>query len=125
MPSRSLYHFTHPERIDDIIAEGLIYGDVPTSPEGGFNAVWLTSDKNPVSQGWTQGGGKAKARLTVDIPEEDVEQSLWKWLDLAEHAGVEKWWLEILNATGGGGQRRWYVYLGIIEPEWISRWELV
>jgi len=125
MPSRRLYHFTHPERIEDIIAEGLIYGDVPTSPEGGFNAVWLTSDKNPVSQGWTQGGGKAKARLTVDIPEENVEQSLWRWLDLAKEAKVEKWWLEILNATGGGGQRRWYVYLGIIEPEWISRWELV
>jgi hypothetical protein len=125
MPSRRLYHFTSPDRIEDIIREGIIYGDVPTSPEGGFNAAWLTSDKNPANQGWTQGGGKARARLTVDIPEEAVEQSLWKWLDLAKEANVEKWWLEILNATGGGGQRRWYVFLGIIEPEWISRWEIV
>ena len=108
MPSRRLYHFTHPERIEDIIAEGLIYGDVPTSPSGGFNAVWLTSDRNPISQGWTQGG--ARQRLASPLISLKKNKTIARWLDLAKEANVEKWWLEVLNATGGGGQRNWYVF---------------
>ncbi len=50
-----LYHFTAVEYIEQIKAEGLTRGDVPTSQTEGLNAVWLTSDRNPGGHGLTDG----------------------------------------------------------------------
>ena len=50
-----LYHFTAPEYIEQIKAEGLTRGDVPTSSTEGINAVWLTSDRSPDGHGLSDG----------------------------------------------------------------------
>ena len=129
--TRTLFHFTYPERVEDIVRQGLFVTDVPTSPlNGGYRGVWLTEDPNPHAQGWTASrglGGKNGARLTVDLPHEILgpPYTLYRWLDLAKRIGVEDYWLDALNKTAGGGQEFWWVYLYDIPPEWISGWEIL
>jgi hypothetical protein len=125
-----LYHFTLLENVDSILREGIIRGDVPTSPLEGYQAPWLTDDPNAGNQGWVEGGNKTQVRLTVLIPEwrRDSEGQpysppdyLWKWRDLADAEGVEDWWFDALDKAAGGGSEHWYVYKGPegIRPEWI------
>ena len=113
------YHFTSEANLPDIMEQGIIYGDVPTSPEGGFQAPWLTIDGDEDQQGWTMGGIKTQVRLTIEIPD-DEDDKTWPWLELAKAAGTPDWWLDALNQSGGGGQDDWFVYLGVIKPEWIT-----
>jgi hypothetical protein len=114
------YHFTSADNLPSIQQNGIFRGDVPTSPTSGFQAPWLTADPSPQHQQWTLGGAKSQVRLTIEIPDENDDKT-WPWLELANsiRPPVEDWWLEALNSAGGGGQERWYVYLGVIEPEWI------
>ena len=138
-PTRTLWHFTYPQRVDDIVAEGLHVTDIPTSAteDQGYRGIWLTEDPNPMAQGWGAGVGKAGARITVDIPHHAIPGLLYRWLELAEVVGVEDFWLDAMNKAGGGGQESWYVYipglLPLLEPgaeqgipaEWISFWEIL
>ena len=132
-PSRTLFHFTYPERVEDIVRQGLFVTDVPTSPsmDQGYRGVWLTEDPNPTAQGWAGGSGlnsKAGARLTVDLPSDIINTppyTLYRWLDLAKRAGIDDHWLDAMNRTGGGGQEDWWIYLFDIPPEWISYWEIL
>lgn len=115
------YHFTYPYRVKQILEEGLIDGDVPLSINTGFNAPWITRDPNPTNQKWTgfdNGKGKSGARLTINMPE-DAPYLLW-WPAIAKVFNVEEWWYKALDKTGGGGSENWFIYLGIIPPEWIS-----
>tara|TARA_Y100000310_G_scaffold289301_1_gene315600 strand:- start:142 stop:447 length:306 start_codon:yes stop_codon:yes gene_type:complete len=97
----------------------------------GYRGVWLTEDPNPTAQGWAGGSGlnsKAGARITVDLPSDIINTppyTLYRWLDLAKRAGVEDFWLDAMNRTGGGGQEDWWIYLFDIPPEWISYWEIL
>ena len=140
-PTRTLWHFTYPERVDDIVAEGLYVTDIPTSPtqDQGYRGVWLTEDPNPLAQGWAVSSGldgTRGARITVDIPHHALPGILYRWLDLAKAEGVEDFWLDAMNKAGGGGQEFWYVYIsrsgapysGLeegIPAEWISFWEIL
>jgi len=131
-PTRTLFHFTYPERVDDIVAGGLYVTDVPTSPsrDEGYRGVWLTEDPDQMAQNWAAGAGiglsgKTGARITVDIPHHAIPSMLYRWLDLAKAVGVEDYWLEALNKTGGGGEEFWYVYISDIPAEWISFWEIL
>ena len=131
-PTRTLFHFTYPERVDDIVAGGLYVTDVPTSPsrDEGYRGVWLTEDPNRMAQNWAAGAGiglsgKTGARITVDIPHHAIPSMLYRWLDLATAAEVEDSWLEILNKMGGGSEEFWYVYISDIPAEWISFWEIL
>ena len=131
-PTRTLFHFTYPERVEDIVRQGLFVTDVPTSPtmDHGYRGVWLTEDPNPLAQGWAGGSGlnsKAGARITVDIPWLVLEPpyTLYRWLDLAKRAEVEDFWLDAMNKAAGGGQEYWWVYLYDIPAEWISYWEVL
>lgn len=109
-----LYHFTSREAAAIILRDGISKGDVPTSPVGGFNAPWLTTDDRATTQAWTAGSryDKAAIRLTVHIDDDDSR--LVRWTDLAVTLGVEDWWLKALDHAGGGGSLNWYVYLGTI-----------
>ena len=69
----TMYHFTNHFHMPSIENSGLNRGDVATSPFGGYNAVWLTTDPNPEAQGWSNGGiNKTAIRITVDIPDTDA-----------------------------------------------------
>jgi hypothetical protein len=142
-PTRTLFHFTYPDRVDDIVAEGLYVTDIPTSPtrDQGYRGVWLTEDPNPMAQNWASGSppglsSKTGARITVDIPHHAIPGMLYRWLALAKAVGVEDYWLEALNQTGGGNHESWYVYISGNVPadsgqqpgipaEWISFWEIL
>lgn len=116
------YHFTYPYRVSSILMEGLDTGDVPLSISSGFNAPWVTRDPNPMNQMWTgfsNGKGKSGARLIVDIPDDDPNL-LW-WPAVASAFNVEDWWYKALDRTGGGGSDNWYIYKGVIRPEWIRQ----
>jgi hypothetical protein len=130
-PTRTLFHFTYPERVDNIVHQGIFLTDIPTSPTNqGYRGVWLTEDPNPYAQGWARSAGlsgKAGARITVDIPHEILGPPyiLYRWLDLAKHLEVEDFWLNAMNQAGGGGQESWWVSLVHVPPEWVSYWEIL
>ena len=74
-----LYHFTSTFHWPVVQQQGLSRGDVPTSPGGGCNAVWLTTDPNPVSQNWALAGvDKRAVRITIDISESDPKLKSWR-----------------------------------------------
>mgnify|MGYP005822197333 CR=1 FL=1 len=116
------YHFTSEANLPSIMHSGIWRGDVPISPEGGFQAPWLTINPNPRQQQWTMGGAKAGVRLTVEIPDDDDVNTL-PWMELARDAETPEWWLDALNQSGGGGQHDWFVFMGVIKPEWITNVE--
>jgi len=111
-----LYHFTSLFHLPMVQQFGLSRGDVPITPAGGTNAVWLTTDEQPSNQGWKSGSAvdKSKIRITVDIP--DSDPNLHKWSDYAKREQMDPKWYDALNQTGGGGHDRWYLYEGVIMP---------
>jgi hypothetical protein len=114
-----LHHFTATELLPAIIADGLRYGDVPTSPSEGFNAVWLTTSHKAHQQKWKEGGSlnKTAIRLTVEIP--DGDPLLLKWSTFAANV-VDKTYLQALHSTGGHRSDDWYIYRGIIPWPWVT-----
>lgn len=114
--SLSLHHFTSHYHYSRILTEGIMRGDVPTSPNTGYNAVWLTSDPDPDHQEWAGGPlDKTAIRLSVQIMSDDT--SLHHWPLLARKLGVPRWWYDALDQTGGGGSNNWYVYHQPIAPD--------
>ena len=116
-----LYHFTAVERVAGVGRAGIIKGDVPITPGGGYNAPWLTDDPSfGDAQGWSHGSfqDKQRIRFTVEIPE-DHQHLLKKWSVLAQEENVDPHWYEALNKAGGGTADHWYVYHGVIPPSWI------
>jgi hypothetical protein len=114
-----LYHFTAPEYLPMIKENGIVRGNVYTSPSEAFQAVWLTADPSWTTQDWTQASthDKARFRITVDIP--DSSRKLWPWPKLAKQLGVSPEWYEIqINLRGDPEQ--WYVFLGVVPPEWFE-----
>lgn len=110
-----LYHFTAREYLPAIRKQGLLYGDVPTSPTGGFNAPWLTSSPEVGQQTvWSLGSAynKTGVRLTVDVPHGDPK--LHSWLAWAAANEVPNWWLKALDSSP-----HWYIYTGQIPANWI------
>jgi hypothetical protein len=116
---KALYHFTSRYHLKGIMSQGLIRGDVPTSPMEGFNAIWLTSDPDAGAQGWSAGTvfNKTEVRLTVSVP--DIAK-LKHWPSLAKKLSVDPGWYHALDEAGGGGSDNWYVYMGTIPPENIE-----
>lgn len=114
-----LYHFTSEMHFEHIKKTGLSRGDVPLSPMGGINYPWLTRDPERKKQSWSFGSvvDKQEVRITVEIPMPD--ENLITWSTLAEKEGVDRGWYAALNEAGGGGAEDWYVYRGVIPPEWF------
>lgn len=64
---------------------------------------------------------KTAVRLTVQIHKGDPLLLTWK--KASRRLGITTAYYRELDASGGGGARDWYVYFGVIPPEWISRIE--
>jgi hypothetical protein len=113
-----LYHYTSKERLQLILKEGITKGDVPITPDKGFNAPWLTEDMDWGTQNWTTGAvyNKMAVRLTVNISTADP--LLCKWSKVAEEYKMDKKWFRALNK--GNNSDKWFIYKGIISPEMIS-----
>ncbi len=137
-----LYHFTAPEYIEQIKAEGLTRGDVPTSPTEGINAVWLTRDRSPDGHGLSDGHvltdqerdimetikgqrlsenvrfpNKRAYRIAIKIPRGDRALVFWpKWA----RKKLDADWYAALSRAGGRKDRTWYLYFGTIPPDWFT-----
>lgn len=120
-----LYHFTAEEYVEEIKTHGILLGDVPTSPLDGFNAPWLTSDPFWQNQGWREGStiNKVAVRLTIEIPDEELEKKLFYWPKVAKMLNMSKEWYWALDEAGGRGSSKWYIHLGTIPPERIKKIE--
>ena len=110
------------EYLPKILEEGITRGDVPTSPTGGFNAPWLTRNRNPGVQRWTAGSARDKraVRLTVEVPASDP--NLIHWPRFARLHLSNKWRKALRRA--GGNDVDWYFYRGEIPVGWITHVEL-
>jgi len=122
----NLYHYTAPEYLVPILQRGIVRGDVPTSPTHGFNAPWLTASPVWDEQGWTRGSllDKTKVRLTVQIPNAEEDWNLKRWSTFHKYLKVDSRWYSILDEIAGGGSDNWYIYTGIVDPDWITRVEI-
>jgi hypothetical protein len=114
-----LYHFTSREHLPAIMARGLSRGDVPASMEGGFTAVWFTTETTAARGRHGIGNGlfdKTAVRIAVDFDARDLP-ALFRWADWAPQF-VEPRWLAAVNRAGGGdaAAATWYFYRGTIEP---------
>jgi hypothetical protein len=118
-----LYHFTTRAHIAAIRKEGILYGDVPTGPNEGFNAPWLTTEHRFSEQGWTRGSvyDKAELRLAVEIPAD--HPNLYSWEQLVDALEIPGWWVDALENAAGRSMKNDYVYLGGVPPEWITKVE--
>jgi hypothetical protein len=141
------YHFTAREYLDAIQGEGLTKGDVPLTATTGVNAVWLTTDKNPAGHGLSDGGeltcemrvayqkcfgvmpregdrfpNKRAVRITVLVSSTDRNLYHWpKWGRKRLHPQ----YYEVLNKTGGGKTKTWWLYFGTIPPSCFHSVELL
>jgi hypothetical protein len=133
-----LYHFTALDYLDAIKAEGLTKGELPLSQTEVRNAVWLTTDRNPghgvegverpltdqerynylMTRGRMPPAGavwpnKHAVRITVLIARGDRNLHHWpKW----GRKRLAADWYEIMDRTGGGKAKTWWIYFGTIPP---------
>jgi hypothetical protein len=117
-----LYHFTSPEHLKSIEADGVI-----TTTESNVNAfgggprvVWLTDDPDPGKAGWAEGSlyDKTAVRITVEVPD------AYPWLAWAGEQGIEEYWKNALVSAGGGpdAAASWWV---VERPVHTSEWEIL
>lgn len=111
-----LYHYTSNFHIEAIMQNGLSRGDVPITPTGlGENAVWFSTSPEPTEQGWVEGSivDKTQIRITVNIPLS--HPNLKKWTKYAAKR-LDPEWRSVLNHYGGGTEKQWYIYFGVVPP---------
>ena len=138
-----LYHFTARDNLEAIQAEGLTRGDVPITQTEGLQAVWLTTNKDSDGHGLSDDrplteeeiaalkrispktkipeGARMKnkraVRITVKIPRNDRKLEHWpKW----GKKHLDHTWFDTLNRTGGGKYKTWFLYFGVIPPDWFT-----
>ena len=110
-----LYHFTTVLHLPSIMCDGLNRGDVPLSPYKFKNAVWFTTEPD-AGQGSDHGlmgiVDKRAVRITVDI--DPKNNRLERWDIAAKRLNIGVGWLKVLDMTGGGQSRTWWLYWGAI-----------
>ena len=128
-PTRTFHHFTSTVHLPVILRYGLARGDVCVEPGNelkNYNAPWLTTDGSFEHQGWAETSegrpnstfDKRAVRLTVAIPEGDPDLSTWA--EVIEREGVPDFWAEAMKATGGNGDKDWFIYNNLIPRAWIT-----
>lgn len=138
-----LYHFTAAEYLDSIREHGLVRGEVPISATDLLNAVWLTTDRSPSGHGLTDGReltdqekllkkldpalparfpDKRAVRITLRIPSTD--RNLRHWPAWGKKR-LESGWYQTLSRIGGGKDRSWWLYWGVIPPERFDKVEML
>jgi hypothetical protein len=111
-----LYHYTSTYHLPTILKEGLARGDVPVTPQKGFNAVWFTTmnDAKPGEHGLSGSAvDKTSVRITVELDRRDP--LLIKWGTFARK--LKPIWRRALESSGGDTHKTWYFYKGILIPE--------
>jgi hypothetical protein len=117
-----LYHFTDRAAWHFIKSEGITRGEVPLSATDVLQHPNLTSNPVPMSQRWACVGqtatNKTAVRIAVEIPPGD--DRVMSWRDFATRSRVDRRWYRVLDEVGGWEARNWWIYLGIVPPEWFT-----
>ena len=117
---RTFYHFTRGITLAHILHDenggGLTKGDVRTTHQTGFNAVWLTTDPNPENfkcRGFPViEQHKKQARITVKLSANDP--SLRKWRDVVKDYKIEEQLAKKIETYSGGDPKDHWLYRGKI-----------
>lgn len=116
-----LYHFTAEWMIEGCLREGLTKGQMVISDRPPIfkpNMQWLTSNKD-FDQSWCRYSmlpyNRNDYRLTIKLPK---SENLVKWSE----SGKDLTTLEMYKILSEfGDPENWYVYKGIIKPQWIRK----
>jgi hypothetical protein len=108
----------------DILKQGLTLGKFPLISNLGISFVtpcqWLTLNNNFETQSWNTSNfikyGRNDYRLTIELPR-IVMRKIVKATDYIKLIPVE--YRHIV--TDWDGSDEWYLYLGKIKPEWITK----
>ena len=116
-----MYHFTSREQLLLIHKDQkILKGDVPLTPQGGYNAPWLTVDGEWGNQGWAKSVlDKRAVRLTVQVPPD--HPLLHHWHDICREHKVDDFWRQALAKIDGVPMEdvNWYVFHGAIPWSWV------
>lgn len=119
-----LYHFTSKKFITDIVKDGLTKGGIPIINDDNIKFItpiqWLTINGN-FEQIWCSkkvllSYDRTEVRLTVKIPNTEINVNLFKWDEFIKANAFKK--LSYLN-DDEGDYHNWYIYGGIIKKHWI------
>lgn len=120
-----LYHFTAKHLLDSILKEGLTKGGLPIIEQDKVSFLtplqWLTINKD-FAQTWCSKKELLKydrneVRLTIKVPNSELNKNLIKWTDLAKIKGYDK--VATYLNDKEGDFNNWYVYAGKIKKHWI------
>ena len=117
-----LYHFCAAQAVPSIMRYGLTLGMLPLYELTGYslepNYQWLTVEKDPKKQSWTEYNmvpySRTAYRLTIRIPD-SYRKKLIRATELVK--GLRENQRHIVDDWAGSDA--WYVYHGRIPPEWI------
>ena len=117
-----LYHFCPAHMVEEIRNEGLRFGKFPLMEYGRVKMIagiqWLTLEEDPNKQSWATSNmipySRTAFRLTIEIPESQTE-NLRNAAELVSSLHPRQ--REFVDAWEGSGM--WYIFRGVIPPEWI------
>lgn len=120
MNPQTLYHFTSPMHIGEILRSGHI--DVtesnvdPFVPHAGPDVVWLTSDPDPGKHLWSGGGFKLQFRITMF----GSGLGAVHWPEWARKHEIDDRWYEALANSGGDPETWWVTERPVTSLFWIA-----
>jgi len=108
-----LFHSTSKYHLLEILKSGLgLYkGDVPITPLGGFNAVWL-SDRESPKNSWMHACAVNKSEVIIEVDIDPKDTMLKKWTSVMAEHRMHKKWADALNKDNDW--MHWYIYQGAI-----------
>lgn len=117
-----LYHFCAAHAVPSILRDGLTFWMLPLYEPLGFtlepNWQWLTTEKDPKKQSWTECNmapySRTAYRLTIRIPD-SYRKKLIKATELVKSLREDQ--RHIVDDWAGSDS--WYVFHGRIPPGWI------
>lgn len=118
-----LFHFCGRRFVESILREGLTKGTFPKPTKLGWDFTrfrqWLTEEPDANKQSWatryTIHYGRTDCRLIVDIPDEYMG-NLKRAVEYVQNMPREHRRI----VTDWPGSDKWFIYIGVIPPEWIT-----
>jgi hypothetical protein len=126
-PPGILYHFTCRAWWHFIERDGITRGEVPISRTNVAQHPNLTANPQPNAQKWAgidvgeSVSNKIAVRISVKIPDDD--DRIISWQDFANRNVVDRRWYRELDEAGGWEARNWWIYQGVVRPEWFVDFE--
>src|SRR5262245_26233803 len=114
-----LYHFTCLLNLPSILRDGISKGEVPVGHYDIRQAPNLTTNPNGEAVHYLSAvTDKTKVRLTVSIPAGD--NSLESWSPVCAREKTAPAYRRKLQQGARGQTKFYYVYWGVVPPDWFT-----